>query len=74
MNIDNILHDDYFKIQDELRDIHNEIKKLNEEAKAYLNSLNQKKQVLKEKAEKLLSENIAMLNKSSEKPSSKHSQ
>lgn len=55
MNIDNILNDEYFKIQDELKEIHTEIKKLNEEAKAYLNSLNNKKQVLKEQAEELLS-------------------
>ena len=54
MNIDNILNDDYFKIQDELKEIHTEIKKLNEEAKAYLNNLNNKKQVLKEQAEGLL--------------------
>lgn len=56
MNIENILNDDYFKIQDELKEIHSEIKKLNEEAKAYLNSLNNKKQALKENAEKLFSQ------------------
>ena len=54
MNIDNILNDEYFKIQDELKEIHIEIKKLNEEAKAYLNNLNNKKQILKEEAESLL--------------------
>lgn len=54
MNIDSILNDDYFKVQDELKEIHIEIKKLNEEAKAYLNSLNSKKQVFKDQAEKLL--------------------
>jgi uncharacterized protein YpuA (DUF1002 family) len=56
MNIDNILNDDYFKIQDELKEVHLEIKKLNEEAKAYLNNLNNKKQILKDQAEKLLSQ------------------
>lgn len=54
MNIDSILNDDYFKIQDELKEIHIEIKKLNEEAKVYLSNLNNKKQVLKDQAEKLL--------------------
>jgi hypothetical protein len=54
MNIDSILNDDYFKIQDELKEIHIEIKKLNEEAKLYLSNLNNKKQVFKDQAEKLL--------------------
>ena len=54
MNIDSILNDDYFKTQDELKEIHVEIKKLNEEAKIYLSNLNNKKQVLKDQAEKLL--------------------
>jgi len=63
MNIDNILSDDYFKIQDELKEIYNEIKKLNEEAKAYLNALNSKKQILKEEAEKLMNDNVALLKK-----------
>lgn len=54
MNIDSILNDDYFKTQDELKEIHIEIKKLNEEAKLYLSNLNNKKQVFKDQAEKLL--------------------
>ncbi len=44
MNLDNILNDDYFKIQDELKEIHLEMKKLNEEVKAFVNSMNTKKQ------------------------------
>lgn len=63
MNIDSILNDDYFKIQDELKEIHVEIKKLNEEAKVYLSSLNSKKQILKDKAEKIISENSSVASK-----------
>ena len=74
MNIDSVLNDDYFKIQDELKEIHIEIKKLNEEAKAYLNSLNSKKQILKDKAEKIISENDSVLNKQPEKSNLKHNQ
>jgi len=63
MNLDNILNDDYFKIQDELKEIHLEMKKLNEEVKAFVNSMNTKKQALKEKAEKLLLENANLVGK-----------
>lgn len=65
MNLDNILNDDYFKIQDQLKEIHLEMKKLNEEAKAFINSMNAKKQSLKEKAEKLLADNANLVSKQS---------